>query len=271
MPIIRTQQDLRLAQNLPFCYLCGKAFNSRDIVNRDHLPPSTLFDKEDRDPPLILPTHKSCNSHEHISDELLGQFFTYFRGKTQKPRSRRLDIVDDLKTNKTFSLSQSFDLHHFIVRCLRGFHAALYWEWLPEKMDNAIHPPIRGGKLDGATRRPTDKLQEMLVKDAGVSQHALLCGILKKNRVARNTDRVVTRNGKCTFECIWTHLDNGTPVSVFGIKIYEWQCFDQRFGYPSRGCVGIYSPPSGRPRNGTKSTALEFPFTNDNELDPFGS
>jgi len=40
---LRTQQAVRPAQKLAFCYLCGKPFQDGDQKNRDHVPPSAIF------------------------------------------------------------------------------------------------------------------------------------------------------------------------------------------------------------------------------------
>ncbi len=61
MPKLITQKDLRKAHDLPFCYLCGKAFESREQKTRDHVPPKAIFRKQDRDAPLILHAHAECN------------------------------------------------------------------------------------------------------------------------------------------------------------------------------------------------------------------
>ena len=270
MPHLTTQQDFRNVQKLPFCYLCGEQFKPGDDINRDHMPPSALFEQEDRDVSLILPTHVECNAREHIFDEFIGQFVSLIHGRPPKPGHRPLDATVAHVAGKPVTLSKGLNIHHFIRRCVRGFHAALYHEWLPSDTVNAFHPPLRGGQLDGDTGKPTDEFQAMLVGDQGVGQHALFSSVLKQNRIAGNTDKVVSRNGKCVYECVWSNLDDGSPICIFGLKIYEWQQFDQLAGYPPRGCVGIYGPTAGSPEIATRATDLEFPSPNTDGLDPFG-
>lgn len=270
MPDLTTQQDFRKVQTLPFCYLCGQRFMSDDSINRDHLPPSAVFEQEDRNVPLILPTHVACNAQEHVSDEFIGLLISLIHGRPLKQGHRPLDATVAHVAGKPVTLSRGLNIHHFIRRCVRGFHAALYGEWLPSATENAFHPPLRGAELDGDSGQPTDEFQALLARDKGVGQHALFAGVLKQNRIADNTDKVVSQNGKCVYECVWSNLDNGRPICIFGLKIYEWQQFDQLAGYPARGCVGIYGPTAGRPEIATRATELEFPFPNTDGLDPFG-
>lgn len=270
MPSLVNQQDFRTVRNLPFCYLCGRAFESDDNINNDHLPASALFAKEDRDTPLILPTHNACNEAEHVNDEMVGQLISFIHGRPLAPNRRPFDGQVIQWDGQTITQSRSLNLHHFIRRCVRGFHAALYHEWLPSDTGNAFHPPLRGGVFDGNTGQPTDDFNAQLLSDKALKQHALWTMVLKQNRVANNTDKVVSRNSKCIYECVWTHLDDGSPFCIFGLKIYEWQRIGDIVGYPSRGCVGMYSPKTGRPYNATQATDLEFDFKNREKLDPFG-
>ena len=269
MPSLTTQQDFRKVQKLPFCYLCGEQFKPDDNTNKDHMPPSSLFLDEDRDVPLILPTHVECNASEQVSDELLAQLIKLIHGWPLKPGHRPLDLTVVWRGGKPVTLSRGWNIHAFIRRCVRGFHAALYGQWLPSDTWNVFHPPLRGAQLDAETGQPTDKVQAMLMTDAGLGQHALFAQVLKQNRVAKNTDKVVCRNGKCIYECIWSHSDSGQPICIFGLKIYDWQQFGDVAGYRRRGCVGIYGPTAGRPVPATRATDLEFPFSNSDDLDPF--
>jgi hypothetical protein len=60
MLLLNTQQALRRARDLPFCYLCGLPIQPGDVLNRDHVPPAALFARADRNFPLILRAHKHC-------------------------------------------------------------------------------------------------------------------------------------------------------------------------------------------------------------------
>lgn len=270
MPQLSTQQEFRHVRDLPFCYLCGKQFAPGDSRNKDHLPPSSMFEQADRDIPLILPTHMACNAKEQVSDELMGQFVALIHNRPLAAGHNKLDVTVVQTEGKTVGTSIRLNMQHFLVRCVRGFHAALYREWLPAATRNALHPPLRGAQLDGDTGKPIDEVQAMFARNQGIAQHMAFSKALKENRVAQNTDRVVSRNGKCVYECVWCDMENGLEVCIFGLKIYEWQQFDELAGYPPRGCVGIYHPETGRPETATKETGLHFSFSDDHRLDPFG-
>jgi hypothetical protein len=258
-------------QNLPFCYLCGGQFQADSSINRDHVPPSALFLREDRDVPLILSTHVACNAKEHVSDQLLGQLIAQIHDRPIGPGHRKLDATVLEVHDQILTVSKELNIHQFIRRCVRAFHAALYRQWLPSDTGNAFHPPLRGAQLNAETGHPTDEYNRLLMTDEGLNRHALFSRVLKQNRTAANTDRVVTRNGKCSYDCVWSQLDDGQSICIFGLKIYDWQRFGDLAGYPSRGCVGIYGPKTGTPAGAAEATQLDFPFPNDDPLDPFGN
>lgn len=269
MPKLTSQRDLRSASQLPFCYLCGDAFSPNDDVNDDHVPPTSLFEKKDRDAPLILRTHVLCNHGEHINDEMIGQLVAFIHGRPLASNRRPLKAQLIKDNGDTITMSRMLNIHGFIRRCVRACHAALYHFWLPTDTPNAFHPPLRGGVFDSDTGQPTDEFNAQLLNDKALGQHALWTMVLKQNRVANNTDKIVCRNGTCIYECVWTHMDNGAPICILGLKIYEWQRFGDMVGYERRGCVGMYMPKAGRPPNATKATDLDFPFSNRQKLDPF--
>jgi hypothetical protein len=132
-----------------------------------------------------------------------------------------------------------------IWRWVRGFHAALYAQYLPEDTTLAIHPPFPSGTVesDGFS---IDKIKE---------QQYMFVEIVKKNRIARCLDRIVCNNGKCVYECVWIQMDDGQWACVFALELYDWtRLADKHF--PTRGCVGWYQPKAGRPANGTRWTSI---------------
>lgn len=82
MASILTQKELRDAGRLDFCYLFGDRFEASSKRSSDHVPPKAIFAKEDRDPPLILPTHHKCNQKRSGEDELIGQIVALLHGKS---------------------------------------------------------------------------------------------------------------------------------------------------------------------------------------------
>ncbi len=86
------QVALRKAQQLSFCYVCGRTMPPGETLNRDHLPPKTIFAQKDREPPLILRTHSNCNQRQSGNDEIIGQLVQAIHGKYPGEKNRRLDV-----------------------------------------------------------------------------------------------------------------------------------------------------------------------------------
>jgi hypothetical protein len=72
MASLLTHKDLQAVRDLSFCYLCGNQFDPNDQVNRDHVPPKSIFARHDRRP-LTLRTHVDCDSAHKRTDEKIGQ------------------------------------------------------------------------------------------------------------------------------------------------------------------------------------------------------
>lgn len=260
MPELCTQASVRPARDLPFCYLCGQSINEGEN-HSDHVPPKAIFSLADRDFPLKVAAHEKCNNPQSQQDEVIGQLIAVIHGKHPKPERARLkmSMFKTPDSDTPFLAFIGTNLVGQIWRWIRGFHAALYSEFLSEDTKAAIHPPFPSGNLEG------DGFTIERIK----TQQYLFVEIIKKNRVARHLDRIVCNNGKCVYECVWVQMDNGLWACAFALEIYGWtQLADKHF--PTRGCVGLYQPRLGRPANGTKWTAWEFPLANLEPLNPFG-
>ena len=260
MPALLTQASIRPARNLAFCYLCGQAFSTQKENHPDHVPPEAIFAQEDRNFPLKVASHRTCNNPQSKSDEVIGQLIAVIHGKQPNSENIRLNhqtfVVQN--NNEPILAFINTDLIGQIWRWVRGFHAALYGEFLPFDTKMAIHPPFPCGKMQ------TDGFTIEKIKD----QQYLFVEIIKKNRLAHCTDKIVCNNGKCNYECVWVQMDNGPWACIFALKIYDWiKLADKHFS--ARGCVGWYQLKSGRPTNGTKWTTLQVPISNLEPLDPF--
>lgn len=262
MPELRTQADFRGVRSLDFCYLCGKGFTGRYDKTRDHVPPRAIFAGDDREPALILPTHRCCNEGQSGYDEVIGQLVSVIHGKYPSPDNMRLDIrvmpTDDGGT--PFLGFVGTNLHNVIRRWLRGFHSAIYREFLPDATKNYLHTPFPSGNIN----ENNDVAMEGILE-----QQPLFVETIKKNRVAKTLDRVECCNGQCVYECVWETSDDGKPMCIFALRVYDWKRLAGTDRFPPRGCVGMYMPESGRPVGGTKSTCLQFSFENADKLDPF--
>ena len=264
MPELTSQADLRRAQSLPFCYLCGRTFEDNTERSRDHVPPRAIFAEADRSPPLILPTCRACNQQQSQYDEQIGQLLAFMHGKYPSPNNTRLNFVKamDHESGDPMLGVRNLPLQAIVWRWVRGFHAALYQAFLPRDTEvKHIHLPFPHAEQDA----------QRLVAAPILFQQQQLAEVIKQNRAVHALDRLVCYNRKCIYECVWTRFDNGVPFCIFALKIYEWELLADRDHFPKRGCVGFYSPKQGRPKTATQATDLIFPLPDETPLEPFGT
>ena len=95
-----------------------------------------------------------------------------------------------------------------VYRWARGFHAALYGEFLPDPGRYVWAPFVGTNELNGP---PVDASPDRL------RYTRLFKAQAKMNRL----DRIVCRNGKCEYGCFWLHDDDRRTFCVFGLRIYE--------------------------------------------------
>jgi hypothetical protein len=163
--VIDTHKSLRPLQNLPFCYLCGGALQGEDR-DTDHVPPSTIFLKRDRDFPLVLPTHVSCNGGRSVEDQLVGTLIGVLHNKPAASGAKRLDLRGGPLTDGTNVVTvHNLDLRAIIRRWVRGFHAALYGEYVPDDVFMTV-PPLPEGvsTTTGGEFEPAPPIVEEIVK-----------------------------------------------------------------------------------------------------------
>lgn len=269
MPQLCTHKDFQAVGKLPFCYLCGKTFTGKFGKNRDHVPPRSIFASQDYRPPLILPTHASCNGAQSAYDEIVGQLIAVIHGKYPDPARMRLDVQvnEDPITGAHSAWLSDTNLHRTICRWLRAFHAALYQEYLPDNDATndgtkfSFDPPFPVGHLEEGNEIRVDPIRP---------HHCYFVERIKQNRAAGRLDRIVCFNGKCIYECVWDSADRGESICIFALNVYDWGALGNTDDYPKRGCVGVYVPARGRPAGGTLATVLAIPVSNAEKLDPFG-
>src|SRR5258707_1645301 len=175
MPGLLPQADVRPAQQLRFCYLCGQLFADPRDNRPDQVPCSAIFAKEDRIFPLKVSSHLDCNRGLSSYDEVIGQLIAVIHGKHTSANKNKLKAVV-LKNSESDQVILGFKdtgLVAHIGRWVRGFHAALYHQFLPDEGTRwAVHPPFPLGQLEGDDL----KINEVL------NQQALFVLIIKKNR-----------------------------------------------------------------------------------------
>lgn len=261
MPSIRSQKDARPAQSLGFCYKFGGAILSKKDDHPDHIPPRCIFAACDRNFPLMVSCHRDCNSSNSVRDEVIGQLIAVLHGKHPAPGKVRLDAhwvtMDD---GPQYAGFVNTDVEQQIFRWVRGFHAALYAEFLPESTRYRVFLPFPRAVIDS---------KEMVVEQAG-SAHRNLVRVIKHNRAAGTLDCIACNNGKCRYECTWIMTTKGRSSCVFALQLYDWSSLGAK-ELGQRGCVGQYVPEAGRSPLASEATSLYVRFFNEHKADPFKS
>jgi hypothetical protein len=263
VPSLITHKQTREVLDLPFCYLCGQTFQPLDQKDKDHIPPKACFAKSDRNFPLQLPTHRSCNSRHKLTDEKIGQVISMKHGRVPSVRNQRLkfSFMPPAGRRGTIGAVMNIDIGGAIRRWIRAFHAALYGEPLPNETQFALQTPFPSARI--AKHGPEfEPLRP---------QHFVFVSTIKTNRAAQNVDRIESNNKKLTYECVWDTADDGRWACVFALDLYSWKDLGDVNNFAARGCAGLYVMPSGQaPLSATKGTKLRVVVPNNDPLDPFG-
>jgi hypothetical protein len=274
MIVIETQRHFRKVADLPFCYWCGRNFSPLDQANRDHVPPRNAFAVGDRTPPLILKTHVTCNTAHKTTDELIGQLVALQRNYvTPDPANRRLKM--EAYPGQEFGAVTNVNVIEAVWRHIRGFHAALYREplFLGAQAGTITTPFTRGRIVDG----------DLVLEGPKREQHFAIVRAIKNQRAIGNVDRIVSNNGKITYECVWVWADDVTAVEsgqrpirprracFFALDIYGWKQLGDVGVVPARGCAGAYYASDGQAPAGASLYVESAPtVANQDPWDPFG-
>jgi hypothetical protein len=233
--------SLGSARTLRFCYLCGKAFGSSADRNADHVPPSTVFDDLDREPVLILSTHPDCNGAYSPQDQQIGQLVGMLHRRRFPAGQRKLAIHEiEGDDGEIRALLYGTSLPATIRRWVRGFHAALYREYLPEREGSfKTFPPLTA--VDGTGTTVSPRPQELIAPR--------LESALRQARAQGQLDRIEIRNGKCRYQCVWAPWTATEWCCVYQLDLYNWSDLgDPRL--PQTNCVGIYRAVGAEPPRG---------------------
>ncbi len=264
MVALLTQKDFRGVRELPFCYLCGKGFLPADETNRDHVPPQKLFAETDRQPALILKTHKACNSAQSTADNKIGQLLKLKRGKIpSNPSDRILEFA--LFPRQGMGAVMNVAIDEVVWRWIRGLHAALYRQPFP--------PGPRVGALVTPFPRAHASGNDVRVEDIKV-QHLKCVAIIKANRARNNLDRIHSNNGNFVYESVWVQAQaDGVRswICVFAMNLYDWKVLGTAAPLLGRGCAGWYRLPQGEKiAAGTTEIISRIQVPNYEPLNPFG-
>jgi hypothetical protein len=257
---LRTQQAVRPAQQLPFCYLCGEAFQDGDQKNRDHVPPTTIFVEADRTFPLILPTHYACNHDRHLEDQTIGQLVGILHQQAPDPEQLKMELMAGIAADgQLYVAAGGFDLRGILRRWVIGFHAALYGAPADAGPNFMTFPPLAEADKDTGKLLPVHAIVPELVR------------VIRYNRSLGKVDRVVTRNGKCIYECVWIESDKpGVWFCAYALDLYGWVNLGDIDRFGRRGCVGMYVRADDTPPpQGTRGDRHPDDYKPDHELDPF--
>ena len=229
--------------------------------NKDHIPPSGLFAHADRGQPLILPTHRLCNGSRSQEDQTIGQLIGVLHGRRVNRKHNKLKIkMGRFIDGSRGAALEGFDLKEAIRRWVRGFHAALYGKYLPPDCSFATYTPLPEAirQEDEVVFAPVPEIVPKFVEE------------LKRNRAVGSLDRIVSRNGKCRYECVWSQADNGEWICIYCLDLYNWTDLGDTKHFPPRGCVGSYRcVQGGVPSRASTATRLVFEVDNAFPLIPF--
>lgn len=264
MRTLVNKRDIEKVRRLDFCYVCGERFAADRPRTRDHVPPKNAFAVIDRAlNPLILAAHRPCNNDNSPVDKVMGQLVSirHEQARSRRELKKHQGVLFDHRTRKSYDVLGAIDLKREIWRWIRGFHAALYHDYLADDTQRAIQEPLPAMAPDEhGEYKPIPVLE----------QYIAIAGIIKQNRVGGRLDRISAYGGKMRYECCWPIFDNGRPFCAFALDVYVWKKLGDDAMGPQRGCVGSYWGDFGPPGDAAIATSIDIPIPNFDPLDPFG-
>jgi hypothetical protein len=263
---ITDQNAARAVQGLEFCFLCGGEFRIETpelTKTLDHIPAKTTFAGSDRSFPLQVPAHQKCNEGWSQRDDASAELIAVLHGERKPPQKPALEfrLCENAVTGGTQFGVGGVNLERLVIRWVRGCHAALYREFLPDEGPTLFCVSLPMPRLlSGPNAVP---LMRGLQRN-----HLDFVEVIKKNRKAGRLDRIECNNGKFTYECVWSRADDGRECCVFALRLYDWQKLGPA-GRPTSSCVGLYLPAYGRPASGTLEAAIEISIVSLDSLNAF--
>jgi hypothetical protein len=258
MITVTTEKQLRERRNPGFCYICSELWVPRSKWPPEHVVPSNAFLREDHKQVLTLLAHPACNDSKSGWDERIGQVFKMLHGTLHDDHLLDLVIFTDPNTSEQVGGFVDFDFRRILIGWLKGFHATLYREYLPHDGERfAFNSPWCSFIGDPNNEEPMQRVQRVWVET------------LVASRIAQTTDRITAWNGKLRYECTWSFLDDGRPVCLFALDIYDWARLSPSKDGRRRSCTGIYHPGNGIPAGAARATNLVIPGRIQEPFDAF--
>lgn len=226
---IDTQKRAQAARRaLDHCYICSDPIPKRGTPGRslkvigDHVLPESMLNlasaEEGANWPVVLDVHAECErDHKQKRDHLamimqimgsvgpmqwtpdeLGKFRNQCKFEIATVNGQPVPVIDG-----------AGDILLAAILWVRGFHAALYGEVLPNEVGFITHCPAP------ACEHGDRPIEELLALGA-VIEHAILSTLrrmIPKNR----TDRIILRSKRIEYHCTW--------VRVLDPSTHPWWCY----------------------------------------------
>jgi len=257
---IASQRQLRAHGQPDFCYLCGEVLDGSVRTNRDHCPPKAFFATPDRENfPILLPTHETCNNKWHKADEIISIVADALHTKNKSQNAaltRKLDAKKVQIGSSSVAAISNFPLAPMAARIVRGMHALLYHDFMPEKTRSKFHVPIPEADKDSLRMR------------VPLEQTFAFLRVLNKALLTNTADVVRAYNGKFKYACTWEKLDDGTPFCIACFDIYSFHILSPPVERFPSVFLGMYIP-THVPINASWASELDVPFQNEDLLHPW--
>ena len=152
------------------------------------------------------------NHDRHLEDQTIGQLVGILHNQAPDPEHLRMQLMAGIAADgQPVVAAGGFDLRAIIRRWVFGFHAALYGEFLNAGQQFMTFPPLAEGDKDTGQIQAVHAIVPEIVR------------VLRFNRGLGKVDRVVTRNEKCAYECVWIESDApGVWFCAYALDLYGW-------------------------------------------------
>lgn len=201
---IESQQAMRqVTRAVTFCYLCGRELGDESVSQTEHLWALRRMRKPraDENPwPATLSVHKDCESlYKSSPDHALTLIQRVFQTPDAELDNRTLGQIkrrirpgsDDVPDTITID-----DAKKAVWHSVRGFHAALYREYLPADVSCTVLPPSPGFSINS-----NEPIESQLARQEVVSK--MLLTAMSVAIWSDEWDGITAWMGELWYRCIW--------------------------------------------------------------------